>query len=94
MKIFEVNDIVLNNNTSNNQNVNIYAQQFAIQEQKPTINNETEDISSEEYELILNSIDELTKTSKSFKNKNSDQLEELNDNQIYLKLFRLIRKFE
>ena len=59
MKSFEVKDIDMNYNTSNNQKVKIYSQQFAIDEQKPIINNETDDISSEEYELIINSMNEI-----------------------------------
>ena len=55
----EVKDIVLNNNTSIYQNVKLYSQQFAIYEQNPTINNENDDISSEEYELIIKSMNEL-----------------------------------
>ena len=59
MKSFEVKDKVMNYYTSNNQKVKIYSQLFAIDEQKPTINNETDDILSEEYELIINSMNEL-----------------------------------
>ena len=56
----EVKDIVLNNNTSICQkDVKLYSQQFAIYEQNPTINNENDDISSEEYELIIKSMNEL-----------------------------------